>query len=369
MSSRHDARREKLLDRLPTDVSAVFLSPGETLRYFTGLQMHKSERPMLLAVHSDDDPAAVVPRLETDRIREVVGDAVDFFVYEDATDPAAAAREAFTEYAEVYGVDGPVAAEYRSTRLLEQHVISAGVSGEVVDAEGAISALRTRKDGAEVDRLRRAAELIDEVLADVTANVAPGQTERDVARAIQRRVLDSDADGVGPLIVASGPNSAKPHTNTGTREIQEGDPLIIDAGVVYEGYYSDITRTFLVGGESEQVREMYEHAREAARATREAVEPGVALESLDETAREIITEAGYGENFPHRVGHGIGLEGHEPPYLVGGNEAPVQAGHAITIEPGIYIEGVGGVRVEDDLVVTDDGAEVLTSSPRNLRVL
>jgi Xaa-Pro dipeptidase len=392
MADQHRQRRERLLDSLPEDVDAVFLPPSETLRYFTGLNMHKSERPigrghsktrslqrlnmhkserpMLLALHCDAEPAAVLPKLETGRIRAAVGESTEFFVYEDATDPVAAAKGAFQAYAAEFGTDGPIAAEYRSTRLLEAEVLSVMTPPDrIVDAESYTAGLRARKDETEIDALREAAAIIDRVLADVTEGIEPGMTERAVAREIHEHVLDSDADDLGVLIVASGPNTAKPHTNTSDREIQDGDPVIIDAGVVYRGYYSDITRTYMVGSDSERIRELHEHTRGGAKVARETVEPGRELQTIDQAARAVIEEAGYGDYFPHRVGHGLGLEGHEPPYLVEGNDAPLEVGHAVTVEPGIYVEGVGGVRVEDDVVVTEDGAEVLTSSPQELRVL
>lgn len=370
MAHQYERRRERLCETLPEGVDGVFLTPGETLRYFTGLDMHESERPTIVTLHRDRGPAAILPALETGRVREVLGESTDFFVYGDATDPAAAATAAFEEYASAYGISGPVGAEYRSTRLLEQAVMATTVpKDEVVDVEASIAGLRERKDDPEIDALRTAAGIIDDVLADVTPTVEPGMTEQDVARAIHERVLASDADQLGVLIVASGPNTAKPHTNTGRREIQDGDPLLIDAGVTYQGYYSDITRTYMVGSDSERIRELHEYTREAARVAREQVEPGRELQAIDRAARQVIEDAGYGEQFPHRVGHGLGLEGHEPPYLVEGNDAPLEVGHAITVEPGIYVEGVGGVRVEDDVVVTEDGAEVLTSTPRELRVL
>lgn len=370
MANSYSHRRSELFKTLPEDVSAMFLSPGETLRYFTGLNMHKSERPMLLGLHRDGTSVAILPALEADRIQNTLDMDTEFFVYQDATDPVAEAKEAFDDYLSEYGMEGPIAAEYRSTRLLEYNVISdIGGLDQLVDAEQAVATLRSQKDEAEVARLRRAAELTDEVLSQVTPEISPGMTELDVAAAIHKHVLDTDADGLGSLIVAGGPNSAKPHTNTGTRELENGDALIIDAGVIYEGYYSDITRTYLIGQESERLQEIHDVAKEAARAAREAVQPGKELQEIDRTARKIISDAGFGENFPHRVGHGLGLEVHEPPYLVDGNDAPLQPGHAVTIEPGIYIEGFGGVRVEDDVVVTDDGADVLTSSPRELRVI
>jgi Xaa-Pro dipeptidase len=348
----------------------VFLTPGETLRYFTGLDMYESERPTVLALHRDQEPVAILPALETGRIREALGASTTFFVYEDATNPGDAAKTAFEDYAAEFGTDSPVGVEYRSTRLLEQEVIATmAPKDRIVDVEPSITRVRERKDEREIDALRTAASIIDDVPADVTERIRPEMTERDVAHALHKRVLDTKADGLGVLIVASGPNTAKPDTNTGQREIQDGDALLIDAGVTYQGYYSDTTRTYMIGSDSERIRELHECTREAARAARYRVEPGRELQSIDRTARTVIEEAGYGEYFPHRVGHGLGIEGHEPPYLVEGNDAPLEVGHAITVEPGIYIEGVGAVRVEDDVVVTDDGAEVLTTTPRELRVI
>jgi Xaa-Pro dipeptidase len=194
-------------------------------------------------------------------------------------------------------------------------------------------------------------------------------TEAEVLADLRKRALDSEAEAFGIGIVTSGPRTAMPHTSTSDREIEDGDPLMIDAGVLIEGYYSDITRTFAVGEPPAEWADIYEVVREAARAGREAVAPGVALQEADRAARSVIEEAGYGDAFTHRLGHGLGLEGHEPPYLVEGNEAPFEVGHAFTVEPGVYVEGLGGVRVEDDVVLTDDGLEVLTKTPRELRIL
>ncbi|SDY94474.1 M24 family metallopeptidase [Halopenitus persicus] len=370
MANSHSQRRSALFELLPEEVSAMFLSPGKTLRYFTGLNIHKSERPMLVALHQNKPPAIILPALEVERIQNALEMDAEFFVYQDARDPVSEAKNSFNNYKSEYGTKEPIAVEYRSTRLLEYEVISdIGGPSQIVDAEQAVSTLRSQKDETEVAKLRYAAEIIDEVLSQVTTEISPGMTEQDVATTIHKYVLDTDADGLGSLIVAGGSNSAKPHTNTGTRKLERGDPLIIDAGVIYKGYYSDITRTYQIGQESERLQEIHDVTREAARAAREAIQPGKEIQEIDRTAREIISNAGFGENFPHRVGHGLGLEVHEQPYLVDGNDSPLQSGHTVTIEPGIYIEGFGGVRVEDDVVVTDDGADVLTSSPRELRVI
>lgn len=370
MATSHKLRRERLFEKLPADINTVFLSPGQTMRYFTGLKMHKSERPMLFGVYRDRNPVAILPALEEQRVREVVGDDVSYFLYKDAADPVGAAQEAFREYTDEIGPTGQVAVDFRSTRLVESRVLSNIIEpDELTDASGAVAQLREKKDSEEVNRLRRAAEIIDDVLSKVVTRIQTGMTEKEVGNLLHKQVLDTDADSLGSLIVASGPNSAKPHTSISSREIQQGDPLIIDAGVIYEGYYSDITRTFLVGEDSQQFREIHNVVRKAAREAREAVRPGQPLQEIDRVARQVITDAGYGEMFPHRLGHGLGLEVHEPPYLVEGNEAQMLSGHAVTIEPGIYKEGAGGARVEDDVVVTESGKEVLTSSPRELRVI
>lgn len=370
MAQRHEERRQALFDRLPDDVGTVLLPPSKTLRYFAGLEMHTSERPTALLLQRGEPPAFVLPALETGRVRDVVGEDAEFFVYGDATDPVAAAQNAFAEFREARGTDGAVAMEFRSSRLVEYEVVRSAYDwDDVVDLEEAAAALRSRKDESEIDHLRRAAELIDETLGATVEAVEPGMTEAEVEGVLHKHVIDSEADSLGVVIVASGPRSANPHTNTADREIQHGDPLMIDAGVIYEGYYSDITRTFAVGEASDEFRGVYDVVREAARNARETVGQGVAFQEIDRASRHVIEDAGFGEDYPHRVGHGLGLEGHEPPYLVEGNDASLEVGHAFTVEPGVYVDGLGGVRIEDDVVLTGDGPEVLTSYSRDLEIL
>lgn len=370
MVTPYTRRREALFDRLPDDVGTVVVPPSETLRYLTGLKMHTSERPTVLVMQRGRPPAFVLPALETGRVRETVGDDTDFFVYTDATDPVAAATEAFGELTDERPVEGDVALEFRSSRLVEFEVIEDAFDwDDVTDLEDAAADLRSHKDETEIEHLRRAGELIDETLETTIEAVEPGMTEAEVQGILHKAVIDSDADSLGVVIVASGPNTAKPHTNTSDRTIEHGDPLLIDAGVIYEGYYSDITRTFAVGEASDEFREIYDIVQEAAKSARDSVVEGVPLQEIDRASRTVIEDAGYGDDYPHRVGHGLGLEGHEPPYLVEGNEQPLDVGHAFTVEPGIYVEGFAGVRVEDDMVLTEDGPEVLTAFPRDLQVL
>jgi len=366
-SDSNSGRIARLFETVPSDVDVVVLSPSETLRYFTGLEMHKSERPTLVVLFRDQPPAIVHPKLEADRIEEALSDA-ETFTYGDATDPVAAGQTAFDRLREERTVTGPIGAEFRSTRLLEQEVFAAD-GRDVVDVEDAIATLRSVKDADEVERMRTATSIIEDILEEVYELITPEMTETDVEKTIKKRVMDSDADAYGVGIVTSGPRTAHAHANTGNRTVEEGDPVMIDAGVIYEGYYSDITRTVAVGQPDDEFIDIYEVVQEAATAARDRVEPGVEFQEVDRAAREVIEDAGYGEYFPHRVGHGLGLEGHEPPYLVEGNEKTLELGHAVTVEPGIYVPGLGGVRIEDDVVVSEDGADVLSTSSRGLRTL
>lgn len=359
------ARTSRLFKQIPSEIDSAVLSPGETLRYFTGLNMHKSERPTLVVLSRTDDPAVLLPRLERERVEESLPDA-DFFTYGDATDPVVAGRKAFEELSSTRDLGDPIGAEFRSTRLLETEVFAPGDTG-IVDVESAVSTVRSRKDAGEIEKMQTAAEIIESVLADVYNEIEPGMTELDIEREIRKGVIDSEADELGVVVVTAGDHTSHAHTDTSDRIIGEDEPVMIDAGVVYEGYYSDITRTLAVGDPGAKFEEIYEVVKRAAAAAREVVTPGAKMQAIDRAARDVIEEAGYGDYFPHRVGHGLGLEGHEPPYLVEGNDSELEVGHAVTVEPGVYVPEIGGVRIEDDIIVSENGADILTTSSRELR--
>ena len=368
MSKPDTARRgRRVFERLDDGVRTVVLTPGATMRYVTGLEMHQSERPTLVVLVRDREPAVVCPALETDRVEDAVPGA-ELFSYADATDPVRAARVAFDRLREARGIEEPIGVERRSTRLLETAVFAAD-DAELHAVDDAIAAVRSRKDADEIEAMRTAVRIIEGILEDVVEGIEPGMREVKVETAIRKRVLDSEAESFGVGIVTSGDRTAYPHASTGRRRIERDELVMIDVGVVFDGYYSDITRTVAVGDPDDELVEVHDVVRAAAAAARDRIEPGVACQEIDRAAREVIEDAGYGEYFPHRVGHGLGLEGHEPPYLVAGNETPLQVGQTVTVEPGIYVPGLGGVRIEDDVVVDESGAEVLTSLPRELRRL
>jgi len=360
-------RVTRLFEALPDTIDVVALSPSETLRYFTGLNMHKSERPTLVFLFLEGTPAVVHPVLEGDRIAGALPDA-ERYTYGDATDPVAAASEAFEELTDNRRLHEPIGAEFRSTRLLEEEVF-APHDKEVVDVEDTVATVRSRKDETEIERIRTAVEIIEGILEEVFDRIEPGMSEIDVETEIEKRVIESEADAYAGGIVTSGKRTAYAHAKTGPHVIEDEEFVMIDAGVIYEGYYSDITRTVSVGEPKPELVKIYDVVQEAAAAARGRVEPGVEFQEIDRAARTVIKDAGYGDYFPHRVGHGLGLEGHEPPYLVEGNDGTLEAGHAVTVEPGVYVPNIGGVRIEDDIVVTEDGSEVLSTSSRELRIL
>jgi Xaa-Pro aminopeptidase len=227
--------------------------------------------------------------------------------------------------------------------------------------------LRMIKDGAEVDFLRSAAHAVDRVMARIPGEVAfAGRTEADVARDLERLIVEEGHESAEFTIVGSGANGASPHHHAGKRVIEDGDLVVCDFGGRLGGYYSDSTRTFVVGSASSQQLETHEVVVRANQAGRDVIEPGVTCEEVDRAARRVIDAAGLGDRFIHRTGHGIGLEVHEHPYLVEGNDATLEAGMAFSVEPGVYFDGRFGIRIEDIVVCTDGGSEVLNQSDRSL---
>jgi Xaa-Pro aminopeptidase len=236
---------------------------------------------------------------------------------------------------------------------------------ELIPTTGLIEELRTVKDGAEVELIARAAAIVDGALTELLANLAPGPTEREIALDLERAILLAGADAIAfGTIVAIGPSSAFPHAVPGQRRAEAGQMVKIDVGCVVDGYCSDITRTVFLGEPSEEFRRVYEAVRAAQAAGLAAVRDGAECRAVDRAARAIIEAAGYGEAFSHGLGHGVGLEVHELPRVSHRSEAVLRSGMVVTIEPGVYIEGWGGVRIEDLVVATNDGARILTATPK-----
>ncbi len=240
----------------------------------------------------------------------------------------------------------------------------------LVPTRGVVLSLRMVKDEEEIAKLRRACSIAADALEEAIDRVRPGMKERDIALWLEVRMREMGAQGPAfPFIVASGPRGSLPHATAGERAFQAGDLVTFDVGCRYFGYHSDITRTVALGTPPAELQRVYEVVREAQEAGIAAVRPGAAARDVDAAARRVIEQAGYGERFGHGTGHGVGLEIHEWPQISSRSEDTLEPGMVLTVEPGIYLPGLGGVRIEDTVLVTGEGAQILTVSPKSLRML
>jgi Xaa-Pro dipeptidase len=350
-----------------SNLTAMAIMPGPNIQYFTGLHFHLSERPTLAIFPAQGQPALICPAFEATKTQRSPL-AWQLFTYVDGQDPL----EAFHAASHALHLDRQrVGIEAYKLRVLELRLLEKAAYAVTCEpADTLIAQLRMIKDADEIAAMRRAVEITERALDEVLAAVRVGMTERQVANLLTQALLKRGAEGLAfePLI-QSGPNAALPHATAGERVIRSGDVLLLDFGVSLGGYNSDITRTFVVGDASEEIEKIYELVKQANAAGRAAAHPGATGQDVDRAARRVIADAGYGQYFTHRTGHGLGLEGHEPPYMVEGNAVPLEVGNTFTVEPGIYLPGLGGVRIEDDLVITENGAESLTTYDRELRAI
>jgi Xaa-Pro dipeptidase len=364
----HARRLSRLIDQASTHgLDAVALVPGPNLFYLTGLSFHLSERPVVALLPVDGTPTIVLPTLEAVKV-EQVDVRLDALPYTDEEGHTAAFQRACAAL-ELAACN--IGVEALQMRLVEVRLLERYAPGShLVPAEETLAELRMRKDAHELEQMRRAIAVTESALRATTHQVQEGMTEKEIAALLMIEMLRAGGEGMSfsPIVVA-GPNSASPHATPGDRSIRLGDPIIVDCGVTVGGYAADITRTFVIGGLEPEMARVYEVVRAANEAGRAAIRPGVPAEEVDRAARATIEEAGYGDHFIHRTGHGLGLEVHEPPYIVAGNRRTLEPGMTFTIEPGIYLSGRGGVRIEDDVIVTATGAESLTTFPRELMAL
>jgi Xaa-Pro aminopeptidase len=259
--------------------------------------------------------------------------------------------------------------DHMSVRLLEKLKEKLADGVEAVPAGGRVEELRRVKDEGELARIEEAAKLADEALRWSVEQGLAGKTEREVARAFEARVRELGGDPSFPAIVAAGPNGALPHAEPGEREIGRGELVVFDMGAAIDGYCSDGTRTFATGDPGEEAIEVYEVVRKAQQASLEAIRAGITGEDVDKVAREVIDAAGHGDRFGHGLGHGVGLELHEAPRLSLRSDDVLAPGEVVTVEPGIYLPGRLGVRIEDLVVVTEDGLRNLSSLPKELQIV
>lgn len=356
------ARQARLREIAGAD--AIVLVPGMNMVYFTGLQFHLSERPTLAIFTPDGALSFIIPELEVPKLNQRPDLEARAFAWSDTDGYADAFKETVDELGlrgKTLGVDGLT---MRVTEWLEFQ--KADSSLKVNAVERGIIGILAIKSADEINAMREAIRISEAGLQGLLGWVEPGMTEREIGTRLSQDLtnLGSHGDAFEPLI-QTGANSALPHGMISERQLQRDEFLLIDFGGRYDGYPADITRTFCIGTPTAEMQKIYDTVRAANEAAIKASGPGVTMGSVDKAARDVIKAAGYGDYFIHRTGHGLGLAGHEliPQIAEGVNDVLVP-GMAYTIEPGIYIQGLGGVRVEDDIVITENGAEVLTSFPK-----
>ena len=344
-------------------LDALVVAPSPDLVYLTGYDPTPFERPTLLMLRPGADPVLLVPELERPlAAASSMGERLELVAWRDGSDPYGAAASILGESARIAVVD----------RLWASHLLGlqeALPGASFTAGSPLMGRLRAVKDTQELEALRRAGRAADETFRQIVELSFQGRSEEDVADDLANLLVRNGHLRAEFTIVASGPNSASPHHDPGGRTILPRDAVVMDFGGELGGYYSDTTRTVVVVEPPEGFEPAYEVVREAQAAAVDAVRPGIETQDLDRIARSTIEGAGYGDRFIHRTGHGIGLEVHEPPYLVEGDHTILAPGMTFSVEPGVYLEGRFGIRIEDIVVVTEDGVERLNRSTRDLRVV
>lgn len=341
-------------------LDGLALMPGPNLRYLTGLSLVVSERPIVVFFPVDAEACAVVPGFEAAKLRDL---GVRAFDYGDEEGYALAFHEACVH---LELADARLGVEALRMRLLEARALMRYAPNiELIPADNLYEEQRSVKSVDELNAMQRAVRVAESVFLRWVSQLRVGITEREAAAQLMGLLLSNGADGLAfEPIVASGPNAALPHAVPGDRPFQVGDWVVVDWGAIVDGYVSDLTRVLVVGDPSGPLAKVHTAVVEANEAAYQAVAPGITAEAVDMAARTVIEDHGYGAYFTHRTGHGLGLEAHEMPSIVAGNSQGLLPGMTFTIEPGVYLPGIGGVRIEDDVVVTAQGAMRLSSLSR-----
>jgi Xaa-Pro aminopeptidase len=345
-------------------LEGVLVTPGPDLVWLTGYQPTAiTERLTMLVLTTEREPTLLVPTLERPDAEAAEGVSTTTLVdWADGADPYAAASALLRPHGR-YGVSDTAWA-------LHLLGLQRALSGSRYDSlTNALPMMRAVKDANELARMTAAGAAADATYAEIVRVRFAGRRETEVAADLAELLRGFGHEQVDFTVVGSGANGANPHHEAGDRVIEEGDAVVLDFGGLMFGYGSDTSRTVSVGEPSALLREVHEVVRQAQQAGVDAVRPGVACQEVDRAARQVITEAGYGEQFIHRTGHGIGVTTHEPPYMIEGEKQPLVPGMCFSVEPGVYLAGQLGVRIEDIVTVTDDGGRRLNNSPRELHVV
>jgi len=358
LAARLDRARARMDD---LGIDALLCSVGPDLPYLTGYEAMPLERLTMLVVARGQQAVLVVPRLEAPRV-EPRSEVFAIDAWDETDDPIA-------RVAAHVGAATSVALGDQTWSRFVLALQEALPRARFRSASAVLGPLRAIKDAEEISRLTAAAAVVDDIAVAMRDRPFAGRTEHDVHRELVERMLDGGHERVNFAIVASGPNAASPHHDPTDRVIEPGDVVLCDFGGSRHGYCSDITRMFSVGEPAPRVRDAYAALVEAQEAAVQSAVVGVTCASVDGVARDLLTGAGLGDRFVHRTGHGIGIDAHEDPYLVAGNDEMLVPGHAFSIEPGVYVEGEFGLRLEDIVVATSSGPVRLNEAPRDLAIV
>jgi len=347
-------------------IDAFLVVSDKNMWHLAGFSVLAIERFAGIIVPVDtDNPTAIVPKLEESKAREKSA-VKEIKTYSDSASPALILEKAVKELGlegATFGVEGLL--PFRFYRML----VACSADIKTRDASAMFSQLRIMKSEEELGMIEKAADVVAEGIRAGTDFIKPGVSELTISCQIERVIKESGGESIPFCIVLSGSNSAFPHGETSNRKVQKKDVVLVDVGAVFNGYYGDLTRTFFVGKVTRKEREVYDIVAEAHEKAIGSVRPGVSAEKVDAAARNVIENAGFGKYFTHRTGHGLGLEVHEEPYICEGNEVALQPGMVFTIEPGIYLSGKFGVRIEDNIAVSDNGKRMLSHISKELTVL
>jgi Xaa-Pro dipeptidase len=340
-------------------LDALFVTPSTNLAWSSNLSIGRSERLTALILPVDGPAVLITPNFEAENHRRDVA-VNDIVTWNEDEDPMALAVRALGR-AKTVGIEGSTA--YHTVAQLS----AAASSVQMQDATELFDSFRMVKSAEEKALIREAARRTILAIEATQRRLARGMTESQLSTILEQEFHKVGVSGGG--LVQFGPSAAFPHGAPGDRKLERGDVVLIDAGCRVRGYTSDVTRTVSFGSPKPEVRTVYDAVDRAQRAGIDALRAGASGEEVDRAARRVIEEAGYGSAFTHRLGHGLGMDGHEPPYLVRGNTAPLVAGNTVTVEPGIYLPGKFGVRIEDDYAVSEGAAESLSTRPSALKIL
>lgn len=348
-------------------VDAAFITTPDNVFYLSGFASEPHERLLGVMVFKEAEPFVICPLMEVPDVK-AVGWSYEVVGHEDTED----AWEVVLSTVKKREVPLNSIAIEKSHLTVERLERMDEIFDKVqfTNLDDQLNRMRVIKDEEELNNLRKAAELADYAVEVGCREIAEGKTELEILMAIEFEMKKKGVQKMAfDTMVLSGPKTASPHGIPGDRKVQKGDFILFDLGVVYNGYCSDITRTVAFGEPSDEQRKIYETVKLAEQTAVDKVRPGIQAKELDKAARDVISDAGYGEYFTHRLGHGLGISVHEYPSVTGTNDLVLEEGMVFTIEPGIYNPDVTGVRIEDDVVVTADGVEVLTKFPKELKII